>query len=69
MSTLLAAYTDSTAVSDYAKANVAACIKAGLVTGTSVTTLSPKEYSTNFSETVQFLAKKYVFLLAMGGAL
>ena len=46
VSTLFASYKDSSAVSDYAKASVATCIKAGLVTGTSTTTISPKAYVT-----------------------
>jgi len=42
----LSNYTDGTAVSDYAKAGVAACLKSGIVTGTSASTLSPKAYVT-----------------------
>ncbi|ODU54356.1 MAG: hypothetical protein ABT01_08725 [Clostridium sp. SCN 57-10] len=40
---LLAAYTDGGAVSGYAKASVAACLKTGVVNGSSTTTLSPKD--------------------------
>lgn len=40
---LLAAYTDGGAVSSYAKASVAACLKTGVVNGSSTTTLSPKD--------------------------
>lgn len=45
-SALLANYTDSELISDYAKAGVAACIKTGVVSGTTATTLSPKDYVT-----------------------
>jgi hypothetical protein len=43
---ILAKYTDSAAVSDYAKLGVAACVKSGIVSGTSESTLSPKAYVT-----------------------
>ena len=46
VNTLLASYTDVTAVSDYAKASVAICIKTGVVTDPSATTLLPKDYAT-----------------------
>lgn len=46
IATLLAAYTDGSAVSGYAKTSVAACIKTGVVNGSSETTLSPKGYVT-----------------------
>ena len=42
VSTILAKYSDGTAVSDYAKLGVAACVKSGIVSGTSASTLSPK---------------------------
>jgi len=43
---LLANYTDGASVSDYAKISTAICIKTGVVTGSSATTLSPKTYVT-----------------------
>ncbi|MEA4893785.1 MAG: S-layer homology domain-containing protein [Oscillospiraceae bacterium] len=43
---LLAAYSDSTSVSSYARESAAQCLKAGVVTGSSTTTLSPKAYVT-----------------------
>ena len=46
IATLLAAYTDGSAVSGYAKTSVAACLKTGVVNGSSATTLSPKGYVT-----------------------
>ncbi len=46
VSTLLAKYTDGAAVSDYAKTSAAICLKSGVVTGSSATTLSPKAYVT-----------------------
>jgi len=46
VSELLAKYTDGASVSNYAKASVAACLKAGIVSGSSATTLSPKAYVT-----------------------
>jgi hypothetical protein len=46
VSTLLSRYTDRNAVSDYAKAGVAVCLKSGVVTGTSASTLSPKAFVT-----------------------
>ena len=42
VSTLLASYTDGASVSSYAKESAVACIKAGIVTGSSSTTISPK---------------------------
>ena len=42
-SALLANYTDAGLVSDYAKAGAAACIKTGVVSGTTASTLSPKD--------------------------
>ncbi len=41
-SALLANYTDASLVLDYAKAGVAACIKTGIVSGTTATTLLPQ---------------------------
>lgn len=41
--TLLAGYKDGAAVSDYAKTSAALCIKTGIVTGSSATTLSPND--------------------------
>ncbi len=46
VSTLLAKYEDGNAVSDYAKAGLAACVKSGVVKGSSASTLSPKAYVT-----------------------
>lgn len=43
---ILEKYTDGAAVSDYAKLGVAACVKSGIVSGTSESTLSPKAYVT-----------------------
>ena len=43
VSALLASYTDGANVSSYAKESSAACLKAGIVNGTSATTLSPKD--------------------------
>ena len=43
---LLAKYTDGAAVSSYAKTSAAICLKSGVVTGSSETTLSPKAYVT-----------------------
>jgi len=43
VSALLAGYTDGDTVSSYAKAGVAACIKTGVVSGTTANTLSPKD--------------------------
>ncbi|MPM07059.1 hypothetical protein SDC9_53363 [bioreactor metagenome] len=40
---LLSNYTDAGLVSDYAKAGAAACIKNGVVSGTTASTLSPKD--------------------------
>jgi len=39
---LLAAFTDASAVSAFAKEGVAACIRSGVTTGKSAVTLSPK---------------------------
>ncbi len=46
VSSLLANYTDGASVSSYARAGAAACLKAGVVTGSSTTMLSPKAYVT-----------------------
>ncbi len=46
VSALLSTYIDGASVSSYAKESVAACLKSGIVTGTSVTTISPKAYVT-----------------------
>lgn len=46
VSTLLTKCEDGKAVSDYAKAGVASCVKSGVVTGSSASTLSPKAYVT-----------------------
>lgn len=46
VSTLLTKYTDGAIVSSYAKASAAVCLKNGVVTGSSATTLSPKAYVT-----------------------
>lgn len=40
---LLSAYTDGASISSYAREGVAACLKAGIVTGTSESTISPKK--------------------------
>lgn len=45
-SALLANYTDARLNSDYAKTAVAVCIGAGVVSGTTATTISPKDYVT-----------------------
>jgi len=45
-SALLSNYTDKGLVSDYAKASAAACIKRGIVYGTTTSTLSPKDILT-----------------------
>ena len=42
VNSVLAGYTDGAAVSAYAQHSVASCLKAGIVTGTTATTLSPK---------------------------
>ncbi len=42
VNSVLAGYTDGAAVSAYAQQSVASCLKAGIVTGTTATTLSPK---------------------------
>ncbi len=46
ISLLLSGYADNASVSAYALESAAACVKTGIVTGTSETTLSPKEYVT-----------------------
>lgn len=45
-SSLLAAYTDGASAADYAKGSIAACLKAGIVSGTSESTISPKDHIT-----------------------
>ena len=40
---LLANYSDAGLISDYARTGVAACIKTGVVTGLTMSTLSPKD--------------------------
>ena len=59
-SELLAKYTDAGLVSDYAKAAAAACIKAGVVSGTTASTLSPMDCVTRaeVAAMVQRLLKK-----------
>ena len=59
-SSILANYTDADLVSDYAKASVAACIKTGIVSGTTSSTLSPKDSVTRaeVAVMVQTLLKK-----------
>lgn len=42
ISSLFANYSDATAVSDYAKTSMAACLKTGIITGRSNNTISPK---------------------------
>ncbi len=46
VSALLLKYTDGADVSSYARQSAAACLEAGITTGTSATTLSPKDYVT-----------------------
>ena len=46
MNDLISKYSDGASVSDYAKASVAACLKTGVVNGTTATTISPKDYVT-----------------------
>ncbi len=46
VSGLLGAYTDAATVSDYAKSGIASCIKAGVVTGKTASTVAPKYYIT-----------------------
>ncbi len=46
IASLLAAYADGSDVSDYARTGVAACLKTGVINGSSATTLSPKDYVT-----------------------
>ena len=43
---LVSKYLDGAAVSDYAIASVAACLKTGIVNGTTASTISPKDYVT-----------------------
>jgi hypothetical protein len=43
VSALLAKYTDAGLISNFARAGVAACVKAGVVSGTTASTLSPKD--------------------------
>jgi len=45
-SSLLAAYTDGASAADYAKGSIAACLKAGIVSGTSENTIAPQDYVT-----------------------
>lgn len=42
-SALLANYSDAGLISDYARAGAAACVKTGVVSGTTASTLSPKD--------------------------
>ena len=42
VSTLIGAYTDGASASDYAKDSMVACLKTGITSGTSATTISPK---------------------------
>ncbi len=42
ISSLLSAYTDSTSISDYAKASVAKCVDTGIVNGNTSTTIAPQ---------------------------
>lgn len=46
MSALLSEYTDGADVSSYAKESTATCLKTGIVTGTTTSTISPKDYVT-----------------------
>jgi hypothetical protein len=46
ISSLLAKYPDGTAASDYAKTSIAACLKTGIITGRSSSTIAPKDYIT-----------------------
>jgi len=46
VSALLANYSDGTAISNYAKASVAACLRTGVVIGTSSGTILPTDYVT-----------------------
>lgn len=46
VNTCLTNFTDGSSVSDYAKTAAAICIKTGIVSGSSATTLSPKAYVT-----------------------
>jgi len=43
---LLGAYTDGASASAYAEDSIARCLKSGITSGTSTTTISPKEYIT-----------------------
>lgn len=60
ISGLLAKYSDGTAISDYARGSVAACIKTGVVTGASAVSIAPKAYVTRaeVAAMVQRLLKK-----------
>jgi hypothetical protein len=40
---LIANYADGTTASDYAKTNIAACLKTGMVTGRTNDTIAPKD--------------------------
>ena len=42
VSLLLAKYSDGTAASDYAKTSIAACLKTGIITGRSSSTIAPR---------------------------
>lgn len=46
VSALLEAYTDGASASAYAEDSIALCLKSGITSGTSSTTISPKEYIT-----------------------
>jgi len=46
VSNLLGAYMDAATASDYAKSDIASCIKAGVVTGKTGSTVAPKDYIT-----------------------
>jgi hypothetical protein len=46
ISTLLAGYTDSAAATSYAKASIATCLKTGVVSGRTGSTVAPKDYIT-----------------------
>lgn len=46
MNSLLLNYSDRAAASDYAKTSIAACLKAGIITGRSNNTIAPKNYIT-----------------------
>lgn len=40
---VLAGFTDANSAADYAKAGIAACVKTGIISGRSKTTLAPKD--------------------------